>query len=272
MRELVVLCPLMMLVACGGGGSNTPTAPAPPPAPTTTSLGITLGDIVLVDRTLTATATATLSNGQTQSVTSGWRSSASDIATVSDSGTVRGVANGTSVISVASGGQSASKTIRVAPDYDGSWSGFHTVMTCRDSGELAGACADPELQSLIGTIYPVSVTAKHPVALEVSGEFVAEDYRFPTFTTQIQDDGAIRFSGTTDDDVMRLTVRWVMSAPSARQVSGTIQEIYTFPSLLQGDLTFEMSFSMTRTGAAVAPTVAPGRRASIREHLRNRTR
>ena len=59
MREFVVLCPLMMLVACGGGGS-TPTAPAPPPAPTTTSLGITLGDIVLVDRTLTATATATL--------------------------------------------------------------------------------------------------------------------------------------------------------------------------------------------------------------------
>ena len=269
---LRTVCALFILVtaaACGGGGGGgggTPTAPAP----TVSSIAMTVAEILLVGRSATATATATMSNGQTQALTAGWQSSATNVATVTDAGTVRGVANGTSSISISSGGQQASRTIRVAPDYDGRWDGVQIVTVCRDSGELRGICQDPEFDGVIGSAYPISLTARHSDSLDVAGEFVVEQINFPTFTTNVQDDGTIRFASVTDEGDLRAAVSWTMLSANAGRASGTIVEIYSFPSLAQGELVWESTFSDLQRGTVRAQGRRPP--ASARARLIDRLR
>lgn len=101
-------------IACGGssgGGGSTPVAPSP----TVTGVAVTLASSVLrIRETTQATATATLSNGQTQAVTTGFRSDAPDVATVSDGGLVTAVAAGLANIYVVFGGSQGLAQIRVA--------------------------------------------------------------------------------------------------------------------------------------------------------------
>jgi hypothetical protein len=234
---------------------------------------MTLSDILLVGRNATATATATMSNGQTQAVTSGWVSSATQVATVTDAGVVRGVSNGTSVISVTSGGQQASRTIRVAPDYDGRWSGVQIVTACRDSLDLRGICQEPEFAGVIGSAYPISLTARQPGGLDVSGEFVVELMNYPTFTTNVEEDGTIRFSSTTEVDGVRGDVSWVMQSTISGRASGSIVEKYTFPGLATGELIWESTFSDLPKGSAAAQAArTPEARAWLLNRLRTTLR
>jgi hypothetical protein len=267
LRHASVLCLLLMSIACGGGGGGggTPTGPAP----TVSSLAITLGDMLLVGRTVNATATATMSNGQTQAVTSGWVSSATHVATVTDAGVVRGVGNGTSVITVNSGGQQASRTIRVAPDFDGRWSGVQIVTACRDSLDLRGICQEPEFAAVIGSAYAISLTARQAGGLDVAGEFVVEGITYPTFTTSVADDGTIRFSSTAEEDGVRGMVSWVMQSTFAGRGTGTIVETYTFPGLATGELVWESTFSdLLRAGTSAQALESPDLRTKLVQRLR----
>ena len=265
LRHASVLCLILMPVACGGGGGGgTPTGPAP----TVSSLAITVGDMLLVGRTVNATATATMSNGQNQAVTSGWVSSATHVATVTDAGAVRGVGNGTSVITVNSGGQQASRTIRVAPDFDGRWSGVQIVTACRDSLDLRGIC-QTEFAGAIGSPYAISLTARQAGGLDVAGEFVVEGITYPTFTTSVADDGTIRFSSTAEEDGVRGTVSWVMQSTFAGRGSGTIVETYTFPGLATGELVWESTFSdLLKSGTTGQALETPDLRTKLLQRLR----
>lgn len=113
---------------CGGGSSSgSPAAPST----TASSVALTLRDVVLVGTNSPATATATLSNGQTQSVTTGWRSDTPAVAMVTDACSVTGVSNGRATIAVTFGGRDGTKTIRVAPNYDGRWQGMQVITSQR---------------------------------------------------------------------------------------------------------------------------------------------
>lgn len=266
MRHLSAAFLLLILFGCGGGGGGgTPTAPAP----TISSIALTLSDILLVGRTSNASATAMMSNGQTQAVTSGWQSSAPQVATVTDAGVVRGVGNGTSVISVSSGGQQASRSLRIAPDYDGRWDGAQIVTACRDSGDLRGIC-DEEFAGVIGGAFVISLTARQPDGLDVAGEFVVEQINFPTFTTTVEEDGTIRFSSVGDADGLHASVSWVMRSTVAGFASGTIVERWTFPGLAEGDLVWESTFSDLPKGTAKAQAARTqaGRRGGLVERVR----
>lgn len=268
MRYVSVVCLSVMFAACGGGGGSSPTPTAP--APTVSSISMQIADVLLVGRSSTATATATLSNGQSQTVTSGWQSSAAHVASVTDAGLVRGVGNGTSAISISSGGQQASRTIRIAPDYDGRWDGVQVVTACRDSGDLLGICNEPVFDGVVGSAYPISLTARQPGALDVSGEFVVEQIAFPTFTTAVEENGGIRFSSDATDVEFRASVRWVMQSTLADRGDGTIVETYSFPGLAVGELVWESSFSNLQKGTVRTQTVrVPStRRAGLLERVR----
>lgn len=266
MRFVFLVCPLVIVAACGGsGGGPTPTAPAP----TVASISMQLAEILLVGRSANAAATATMSNGQAQAVTSGWQSSAANVASVTDVGLVRGVGNGTSVISVSSGGQQASRTIRIAPDYDGRWDGWQIVTACRDSGELRGFCEDPVFSGVIGAAYPISLTARQPGTLEVSGEFLVEQINYPSFTTGVEEDGGIRFSSEVDEADLHASVKWVMQSTLAGRGTGTIVETYSYPGLAVGELVWESTFSDLQKGTVRAQaTRAPSRRAGLIDRVR----
>ena len=258
---------LCSLTACGGG---SPAAPGGGGGSTTIqSITMTLRDLVLVGTTAAATATATLGNGQTQAVTAGFRSDAPTIATVTDGGTVTGVANGEATIIVASGGREATRRIRVAPNYDGRWQGAQRMTACSATGDFVGICEQDG--GIIGDLYAISLTARQADTLTVSGEFAIEPLVFPTFTTQVEGDGTIRFTSTTTVEGIRAEVSWQMNAAQNGRAEGTIREKYTIPGVVTGEVTYDSALSSFVRGGTAAMPPAPGARAGV-NHLRSRLR
>ena len=253
MRQVIaVTAAVIVTVACGGGGNGPPTNPGP----TTTSVSLTLRDIVLVGVTAQAAATATLSNGQTRAVTTGFRSDATSIAGVTDAGLVTGASNGHATISVTSDGRDATKRIRVAPSYDGRWNGSQVTTACTATGDFAGFCE--ENADLIGVAFPVAMTGRHPADLAVSGEFVVEGLTFPTFNTQVEDDGSIRFASSITSDGIFLEASWQMTSTQASRVSGTIRERFSAAEV-SGEIVIESTFTNMARGASSLTSPATGR-------------
>jgi hypothetical protein len=246
-KPLVGLCvALMVASACND------KSPSDPSDADVTALAITLRDVVLAGTSATATATATLSNGQTQSVTTGFRSDTTAVATTTDGGNVSGVANGESTISVTFGGMTASKRIRVAPNYAGRWQGNQRITTCTATEDFAGLC-DFEGGN-VGDLFPVGLVARHPSDLTVSGEFSVENLQYPTFTTDVRSDGTIAFSSTDTVDGIRGEVSWQLSSTGVGAAAGTIREIYSVPGEFAGTIVYESTLtSFTRISASAPP-------------------
>jgi hypothetical protein len=123
----------VMIVAAlvpGCGDKSNPLAPNPPVA----SLIITGADYVLTGSTTTYTATATLSDGTTRAVTPVWSCSAAAVASVDTAGRLDGRTHGSTTLTAAHDGRSASKTVQVVNNYSGNWSGRYIVRACQDSG------------------------------------------------------------------------------------------------------------------------------------------
>lgn len=98
------------------------------------SLAINGVDYALTGSTTAYTATATLSDGSTRTVTASWSSSAADVATVDITGRLEGRTHGSTTLTAAFDGRSASKTVQVVNNYAGSWSGQYIITACNDSG------------------------------------------------------------------------------------------------------------------------------------------
>jgi hypothetical protein len=129
-----VLTIAAFVTACGD--TPNPVGPDSPAAPTVASLVIGGADYVLAGSTTAYTATATLSDGSTRTVTPSWSSSAVNVATVDNAGRLDGRAHGSTTLTAAHDGRSASKTIQVVNNYGGSWSGRYIYRACRDSGDV----------------------------------------------------------------------------------------------------------------------------------------
>jgi Bacterial Ig-like domain (group 2) len=130
------LAPVLMIsalvTACGD--KPNPVGPNGPAAPTVANLVISGADYVLTGSTTAYTATATLSDGSTRTVTPLWSSSAADVATVDNAGRLDGRVHGSTTLTAAHDGRSASKTVQVVNNYGGSWSGRYVIRACNDSG------------------------------------------------------------------------------------------------------------------------------------------
>ncbi len=115
---------LTLLAGCGGGDSptkpttpTTPTPPTPPPTPVATSITVTPSSHTLtaIDATVKLMATVKDQNNNTMSgQTVTWSSANSAVATVSGTGLVTAVSNGSSQITARSGNASGSASITVA--------------------------------------------------------------------------------------------------------------------------------------------------------------
>jgi len=138
-HRALLMAALFGLSACGGGSSSptTPT-PAPTPAATTVSVAITPStDLIKIQGTESFTVTATMSDGTSKAVSGAWTSDAATVVTVDTAGKVTGVGSGQAVVTATYGGAKATRTIRVVPDYQGSWAGDYRVLSCQDSGDFS---------------------------------------------------------------------------------------------------------------------------------------
>lgn len=139
MKHLAAVVALLALVGCGGGGSGSGSSPSPTPQ----SLTITPGTTILkVDQTETFAGTVTLTNGQTQTVQPTWQSDNTTVLSF-ESGAARGRSNGTATIIGTSQGLTATRLIRVATNYQGTWVGDYVVRGCDASGDFrsTGFCS-----------------------------------------------------------------------------------------------------------------------------------
>jgi hypothetical protein len=111
-----------------------------------TGLGINPAtDLIKVGATETYSVVVNLSNGSTRPATApAWSSSDGAIATIDAGGAARGMAAGSTSIGVAAENLSATRSLRVVPDYQGSWAGTYRVTSCAHTGAFraARACGD----------------------------------------------------------------------------------------------------------------------------------
>jgi hypothetical protein len=128
---------VVSVAACGGGGSS-PTGPAPATVVTVSFPGGSL----FIGSTTQFDARETLSDGTTRPAPSAsWSSDRPQVASVSNQGVVNGVTAGEAIISADVNGARGSLTIRVFPNFGGSWTGTETAVSCVDSGALTGFCS-----------------------------------------------------------------------------------------------------------------------------------
>lgn len=112
LRALVPLAFASAIIGCGGGGGDTPTTPTPV-AVATVELSASTVDLA-PNGTAQLTATARSSSGTALTDRSfSWAVVSPAVASVSASGLVTGVADGTTTVTVTSEGKSAAATINV---------------------------------------------------------------------------------------------------------------------------------------------------------------
>ncbi len=110
------LTAMLLLAACGDGGT-TPTSPPTPPTPVATSITLSATSLSFSSLGATQQLTATVKdqNGATMSGASvTWATSSASAATVSSTGLVTAVADGTTTITATSGSASGTAAVTVA--------------------------------------------------------------------------------------------------------------------------------------------------------------
>jgi hypothetical protein len=218
---LVCLCAAAVASACSDDSSGSTTTPSA----TTSSIAVTVTSPLRIGESAQAAGTATMSNGQTQPVSSGWQSDIPTVARATDGGQVTGVANGRANIYVVSGGRQGTLGIRVVPDYLGRWSGRLLVTSCSQTGAWADAnlCKDA----------PPGASDPFGLSISQTGESINArpnygDIAFPSVGSSIQPDGSTSFVTTYFDVDVPLSVEasWTMNGPRSGELVGTVNEVW----------------------------------------------
>jgi hypothetical protein len=214
-----ILC-LVALVGCGGDSSSLQT---PTPVVTTRAITVTVPAGLAVGDSLQATASSTMSDGTTRAVTTGFRSDVPAVATVTDSGTVTGVAAGRANIYVVSDGQQGTANIQVAPNYGGSWSGSYYVTSCSQTGDFAAAnvCAPFSPNRVLP--YDMGLSQKGGA---VSGDFYLGSIPFSQVSALVGGAGELVLPGTYGEDTFTIVCTWDLTSPTAGRLNGSVRQVW----------------------------------------------
>ena len=161
----------MALVACGGGNGDTTEIPPPPPpaasVPTAISISAEEVNFSALAQTQQLTARVTDANGVTISSPSiTWSSSAGDVVSVSNSGLVTAIANGTAMVTATMGNLSDTVEVRVdqvATSLVISPSGVE-MSSLFERVQLSAELADANGYALEGDLTPAWTTSNVDVA------------------------------------------------------------------------------------------------------------
>ena len=240
------------LIACGGGGGGSTTSPSA----TVTSLGISPGtDTLKLRASESFTANATMSNGTTNVVTATWRSDNTSVATIDSTGRATGVASGRATITAEYQGLSANRTLRVVPDYQGTWRGFLSMRSCSATGDwqLADVCGD----LTAGDQDTLSLTLSQQSA-NVSGTIDIGGFAGP-ITGTIADNGSLSLTGLYNTSYDGFPVQigvsdWqTMSSDNSRMTGRFVFTVRSQPAL-SGDVRVETDLvDVNKTAATLMP-------------------
>ena len=251
--------------ACGGDSSSGASPSAPSATPTTSSVSVTVKSPIRMGESVQASGTATSTTGQSQNVTSGWRSDNVGIATVTDAGMVTGVANGQTNIFVETGGRRGQQVVRVVPDYQGEWEGTIRVTSCAQTGVFVdiGFCGEVgPVNSIEG--FDLSVTQTGD-ALSVTLYF-ADDSR--TIATSVAPDGSADFTGnfsvTEDGVTVTADSAWHLTSTRVGALAGTVTDVFRVTGFSgEGRVAYDIQ-TASRGASSVMTQGARDRRVGMR--------
>ena len=110
------LCAAVWTYACGDGATEPPTPPPDPPRPATVAVAPATVQLTELGATEQLTAEVRDQNGNAMAGAAvSWASSAASVATVSSTGLVTAVGNGTATITATAGSASGSATVHGGP-------------------------------------------------------------------------------------------------------------------------------------------------------------
>ena len=162
MNRLPLLCVIAAALSAGACGSTTAPTTASTTTSTTTTASITPATTPLI---VGQTQTYTLSLTTSSNVVT-WTSSNASVLAIDSAGVATGLANGVSTITATSDtGTTATLTVQVVPNYQGSWAGNSTITACTD---IAGFAAAGYCSRSLGSVQQLTLTLTQS-GLTVSG-------------------------------------------------------------------------------------------------------
>ena len=156
-RILVVaaagLCAAVWTYACGDGATEPPTPPPDPPRPATVAVAPATVRLTALGATEQLTAEVRDQNGNAMTGAAvSWASSAASVATVSSTGLVTAVGNGTATITATAGSASGSATVTVAQEVSAvAVSPATDTLVAGDTLRLAAEATDANGRPVAGT-------------------------------------------------------------------------------------------------------------------------
>jgi hypothetical protein len=266
-RHLVVACCLATsLASCGGGGGGSSNGGGTGPTPTPQSLTITPGTASLrVSQTETFTGTLTLSNGTSQAVQPTWQSDNVTVLTF-ESNVARGRANGTATIIGTAQGLTATRLIRVYPNYQGGWAGDYVVRRCTESGAFVGSeFCDRENGFQAGDVLPVDFDLQQQDQA-VNGTMALGQIE-GTFSGSIDGNGRLNGTGsltfTSDDGSLAFALDPISVDAQGDRLTGRFTVTVTSPGfvgqgMLETELNTVVRISSGSGTSSRGPTVTSG--------------
>jgi hypothetical protein len=213
-------------------------------------------------QTAQATGVATLSNGQTQTITAGWRSDAPGVASVTDAGLVSGIANGRATVYVVSGGRQGQQVVRVVPDYQGRWFGSLRVVSCTQTGFFVDAA--------LCDLFAVGDMGTFFLSLAQTGESMTatidygEGFLFPPVSAPVLEDGSSAFASTLtmieEGITISIGANFNVNSPQVGALTGTGFDLWTLPNI-PGEM--RVSYALDNMSRTSTSAIVSGSRASL---------
>lgn len=217
-RVALALFACLLAAAC----HKTPQAPSP----TVSTLALSPAtDLIRIKATERFSATATYTSGSVEAVTPSWASDNAAVATVDGTGTVTGMSSGQANITASFQGKTASRALRVVPDYVGTWAGTWTVTSCQVQGNFRPDWCAP----LQGNSFPATLIINAQSRDVVSGGWTLQEAN-GTVQGTIATNGTLALTGSSLQNGVRIDISsWQTASPDNRSMTGTFTLTWTIP-------------------------------------------
>jgi hypothetical protein len=273
-HSLVALSLLAFALGCD---AKTPMQPSQP-GTVVTGLAITGADAVVTGSSASYSVTATFGDGSTRTIVPAWTIGNPAVASVDSMGRVEGRTHGSTTLTAAYNGQSASKIVQVFNNYGGTWEGRYIVRVCSDTGDFTdhdgGWCkAGP---GRVGSVLGIALSLVQSGS-EVTGTLPCCR---GTITGVVRPDGRLNLRGLVTDpdfdypEIALGTLQvgpWESNLAPTGGMTGQWTWVYTSLAGRKGTLQTENEFvTMTRvsTSAVTPSSIQPSMHALLARRLR----